>query len=205
MASLAELQGCAALPKACRQHPLRIRCLPGLTRVVQEGRAWHSAGAEHHASAALAGSAVVALSCSGSGLTPFMLNQILINKYWQITGLNGCQAKGTWQGQVHRAQRLTPAMHGPDRAGMGIWTGLEGSPRGWCRLPLSRVPAASCTSALELLCTAMSQTHSPGAPTFSPGCPGPLLPTASTLGPCAALPLLTPLGFPCSPSLLTDH
>lgn len=61
---LAELQGRAALPKPCRQHPLRIRCLPGLTGVVQEGRAWHSVAAEHHAHVALAGSVVVALSCS---------------------------------------------------------------------------------------------------------------------------------------------
>lgn len=53
VASLAELQGYAALPKSCRQHPLRIRCLPGLTGVVWEGRAWHSAAAEHHASVAL--------------------------------------------------------------------------------------------------------------------------------------------------------
>lgn len=41
-------------------------------------------------------------------------------------GLNGCQAKGTWQGQV----RLAPAMHGPDRAGL-VWRDVPVGGAGW--------------------------------------------------------------------------
>lgn len=83
------------------------------------------------------------------------------------------------------------------------WFGASPSRwRGWvCRLPQQH-PALL---ALVPVRTLVPQIDTQGAPPYSPGAPGPRLPTPRAIRPSPCRPLRTPLRFSCSPSPPTDH